>query len=221
MRTVAVIVYATCVLSFASGGPEHGGADTGVSGFVHGASGSSVAHASIEAVPVLSTQEPGTIGHTNPWIAADSDGRFNLKLPPGRYRIRAKDERDGYPDPSFWVNLDPSASFPEINVGDSEVRGVEVVLGKQGGFLSGTVQDAQTRKPLAGAKIRIQDVTNVNAYLEIFADQAGHFLYTVPSKPILISVAASGYKGKSSQKGLEVDLSPGERRELQLEMERE
>ena len=180
-----------------------------------------LAHAYVEAVPVVEKSSGGTAGDfPNPWVTADSSGAFSLSLAAGRYRIRAKDEKDGYPDPSFWLNLDPKARFPEIAVGDKEIRNVKVLLGTQGGILEGQVQDAHTRNSLAGAKIRIQDVRNSDVYVEVFTDRAGHFQYTVPSKPVLISAPAPGYKVAVFESSAELLLSRGERREVDLELER-
>lgn len=213
---LAAMVYA--VLSLA-GGFEIARAETRVSGSVRDAAGNSVAHAYVEAIPVVAKNTGGVVGNLpNPWVAADTQGTFSLSLAPGRYRIRAKDEVDGYPDPSFWVNLDPKAKFPEITVGDKEIRDVDVVLGKQGGILSGKARDAQTGKSLAGVKIRIQDAKNANAYVEVFTDENGYFQYAVASKPLLISGVRPGYKAIALASGAEITLLPGEHREFPLEM---
>lgn len=214
-----------CALLFAVLGTTSSvaAAATSVKGTVRDAEGNLLTHAYVEARPVTSKNAIGTVvGNTpNPWIAADSSGHFELSLPAGRYRIRAKDEIDGYPDPSFWLNMDRERKFPEIIVGDQTIEDVEVILGSRGAILSGEVQDAQTHKLLADAKIRIQDAKNSDAYVEIFTDRNGHFRYTVPSKPILISAAALGYTSTAFEGGAEVTLSPGEHRELELQLEHE
>src|SRR5271167_3292100 len=88
-----------------------------VSGVVTDAAGSEVAHASIEALPRAGAEPVGTVGdRPNPWIQANAHGRFTISLFPGRYKIRAKDESDGYPDPVFMLNSDPAARLPEISV---------------------------------------------------------------------------------------------------------
>lgn len=194
-----------------------------VSGTVRDKSGHPLAHAYVEAIPVILQQSSaGTVGSIgNPWVAADNSGSFSLTLVPGRYRIRAKDEVDGYPDPSFWLGLDREARFPEIAVGATDIAGIEVVLGAQGGVLNGQVQGARTHGPIAGAKIRIEDARNSDSYVEVFTNGTGHFRYTVPSKPILISATAPGYERTEFSTGVEVTLSPGEHREIVLELEHE
>jgi hypothetical protein len=195
-----------------------------VSGTVRDTSGNVLAHALVEAVPLTAKKanSTGTVGNTpNPWIPVNGSGGFNLRLPPGQYRIKAKDESDGYPDPSFWLNIDPSAKFPEINVSNQDASDIVVILGKRGAILTGELLDAQSQDPVVGAKIRIQDARNRDAYVEVFTDRAGHFQYTVPSKPILISVFARGYKPVVFNNGSEVTLSSGERRQVDLNLERE
>jgi hypothetical protein len=204
-----------------AGRPAETRGETTVSGTVRDAAGNSIAHAYVEAIPVFAKSNGGTVGSSSPWVAADSAGTFSLSLAPGRYRLRAKAEADGYPDPSFWVNRDLKARFPEIAVFDKQIRNIEVVLGTRGGMLAGEVRDRQTHRSLAGAKIRIQDATNSGAYVEVFSNSNGHFQYTVPSKPLLISAVAPGYKVTSFEGGAEITLSPGGHREFQLDLEHE
>jgi Carboxypeptidase regulatory-like domain len=210
-------IYLFCLV----GAPGEAFAET-VSGTVRDAAGHFVAHAYVEAIPVITKQSGGTVGNLpNPWVAADANGKFILNLARGRYRIRAKDEADGYPDPSFWINLDRSAKFPEIMVSDKGITDIKVVLSRQGGMIRGQLRDAETRKPIAGAKIRIQDARNADAYIEIFTDSSGHFQYTVPGNPLLFSAASQGYKATAFENGGAVTLLPGEHREFQIEMEHE
>lgn len=200
-----------------------GAAVRSVQGTVVDADGHPVSHAYVEARPVLSKFSTGTVvgSAPNPWIAADQSGHFELQLAPGRYRMRAKDEVDGFPDPSFWLNLDPKARFPEISVDSEDLAGVEVVLGSRGGIIYGSVQDAETHTPVPEAKVRLQDARNPQAFIDIFTDRAGQFQYTVPSKPIVISVTAAGYKPATAQMGAEVTLAPGERRQIDIELRHE
>jgi hypothetical protein len=83
------------------------------------------------------------------------------------------------------------------------------------------VQDADTRTPIVNAKLRLQAARNSDAYVDIFTNHAGQFQRTVPSKPILISVTAPGYKMASVQAGTEVTLSPGERRQIDIDLRHE
>jgi len=134
------------------------------------------------------------------------------------YKIRAKDEVDGYPDPVYLLNADPTARFPEVPVEGQDVPGVRVTLGARGGILDGTVRDASTHRPIAHGKITIQDVRNPDAYVEVFADKEGHTQFAVPSRPLRISATADTYTPFSYEDGKEVTLSPGERRTILLEL---
>lgn len=212
---LAVTGYA--VLCLAASLPA-GAAQATVSGTVKNAAGEAVAHAYVEAIPVIARSR-GTVGDVlNPWAAADEHGVFKLHLTAGRYRIRAKDEVDGYPDPSFGLNLDPKAHFPQVRVGESKIEGVEVVLGAQGGIISGELKDAGDAKPIADAKIHIQDASHPDAYVEIFSDRQGKFQCAVPGKPLLISATAPGYNVVNFENGAAITLSPGQHREFQIRM---
>jgi Carboxypeptidase regulatory-like domain len=104
--------------------------DGSVLGVVTDVNGSVVAGASVTAVPV----EEGGNGGDLAWVHTDNGGGFRLLLKPGRYVIRAKDEADGYPDPSFLLCSDPRANFPQVSVEGLDVSDVRVVLGTRGGF---------------------------------------------------------------------------------------
>jgi hypothetical protein len=216
-RSAILALLALCLV----GRSEQARAETTVSGSVRDAAGNPVTHAYVEAIPVFAKDTGGTVGSTRPWVSADGAGTFSLSLAPGRYRLRAKAEADGYPDPSFWLNRDETARFPEIAVGNTDIKDIEVVLGTRGGILTGDLRDAESLKPLPGVKIRIQDARNVEAYVEVFTNSAGHFQYTVPAKPLLISGVAKGYRPASFEGGAEITPSSGGRRELQLRLKHE
>jgi hypothetical protein len=198
------------------------GAETTVSGTITDSTGSEVAHAFAQAMPRGDGEKGGTVGNRpSPWIQADSHGRFKISLPPGRYKIHAKDDVDGYPDPVFLLNTDSTATFPEITVGQKDISDVRVILGKRGGALDGELLDQESRSPVPGGKITISDARNANAYVEVFADASGHFQFTVPTKPLLISAMAAGYKAISFGGGAPVTLIGGERRQIVLELQRQ
>jgi len=81
--------------------------DHSVLGVVTDVNGSVVGSASVTAVPVEEGGSGGDLG----WVHTDNIGRFRLLLRSGRYVIRAKDEADGYPDPSFLLCSDPRANW--------------------------------------------------------------------------------------------------------------
>jgi hypothetical protein len=108
--------------------------------------------------------------------------------------------------------------FPEVTVGQEAISGVRVVLGKKGGVLEGRLRDSATLLPIPKAKITIRDARNPEAFVEIFTDKAGHFQYTVPSKPIQIVATAAGHIAAFYANGAELTLSEGEHRAVDLDL---
>ncbi|OLB83781.1 MAG: hypothetical protein AUI17_07975 [Acidobacteriales bacterium 13_2_20CM_2_55_5] len=206
------------VLSTASGAV---GLEATVSGTVTDSTGSESAHALVQAMLRTKSESGGIVGdHPNPWIEADDHGRFRINLPPGRYKFLAKNEIDGYPDPIFLLNSDETATFPEVTVSQKHLSGVRVTLGRRGGVLEGELIDQRSREPIPRCKIMIRDARNPDAYVEVFADQAGRFRFAIPSKPVLISATAPGYKTTKIAKS-ELMLSGGEHRSIGLRLEAE
>ena len=197
------------------------GLEATVSGTVTDSTGSESAHALVQAMLRTKSESGGIVGdHPNPWIEADDHGRFRINLPPGRYKFLAKNEIDGYPDPIFLLNSGETATFPEVTVSQKHLSGVRVTLGRRGGVLEGELIDQRSREPIPRCKITIRDARNPDAYVEVFADQAGHFRFAIPSKPVLISATAPGYKTTKIAKS-ELMLSGGEHRSIGLRLEAE
>jgi len=190
-----------------------------VSGTVTDSAGGSLPHAFVEALPLRTSDDRGTVGdRANPWTPADAEGKFSFVIPPGRYRIRGKDELDGYPDPVYWLNADSSAIFPEMTIAENGITDVHVVLGKRGGLLSGEVIDRSSRHPVPNAKVTFRDAHNADAYVEVFADKDGRFQFAVPGKPILVSASAAGHKTGKLDGGAELTLSGGEHKDIVLDL---
>ncbi len=195
------------------------GSEATVSGTVTDATGSESAHALVQAIHRMKSESGGTVGsRPNPWIQTDDHGRFRVNLAPGRYKFQAKNEIDGYPDPIFLLNSDETATFPEVTVSQKDISDVRVTLGKRGGVLEGELIDQQSREPIPRCKITIRDARNAHAYVEVFADQAGHFRFVVPGKPVLISATAPGYKTTKFENG-ELMLSGGEHHTIVMGLE--
>jgi hypothetical protein len=115
----------------------------------------------------------------------------------GRYEIIAKDE-ERYPDPTFLLCRDSTASFPEVTMQDSDLTGIRVVLGAEGGLLEIHIRDEATREDVPGAKAIIRDARNPAAFVEVTSDQTGHLRFTVPDKPIVVSAYASDISLRTS-----------------------
>ncbi len=95
-----------------------------IAGTVIEADGSPSSTASVAAILATGGGAVGGVG----WTRTDSEGRFHLRLPSGDYVIRAKAPASGYPDPGFLLCHDPTASFPEVSVGQADVSDV-ITLG--------------------------------------------------------------------------------------------
>ncbi len=145
----------------------------------------------------------------------DPNGEFKLRLPPGKYVIRAKDEAEGYPDPNFLFSADSRANFPEIVVGTSDILGLRVTLGPRGGVLEGDVLDGATGLAIGGAKITISDA-KAPAFVEVFSNKRGHFQFTVPRKAVSVCAVAPGYRSSRAE---ELLLSGGQRQSVRFELQ--
>jgi Carboxypeptidase regulatory-like domain len=186
-----------------------------VSGVVVAQDGSALSNVAVQAVSIGGA---GIVG-TQTWTPAAKDGRFQIFLKPGNYQIRAKAEEEGYPDPSFLLCADQHATFPNIVVGEHNVSDVRVVLGSRGGLLEGEVRDKLTGNPLPKARVTIIDANNPKAYVELFTNNAGQFHFTVPPRPVVMHVTATGYNPVSANGGGGISVSPGERREEIIKLE--
>jgi Carboxypeptidase regulatory-like domain len=210
----------TYVVAFFFGlGPSALRAQCVVTGTVTDRQGIRAAHALLDALPLPTDSEAtGVAGdRPNPWIAADDQGIFSMNLPPGRYRIRAKDEANGYPDPTFMLSSDSTAKFPEVLLRRGDEEKVQVVLGLRGGILDGEVRDSNSGLPILRAKVAIRDKINPSAYVEVFSDAKGHFQFTVPAKPVSVSVTATGYESAPAE---EITLSGGQHRALDFNLKK-
>jgi len=197
-------------------------AATNVGGTIRDALGNPLPHAHVTVIPQGKETRGGVVADLhNRWTAANDKGEFQLNLARGRYKIRAKAEVDGYPDPTFWLNADPLVKFPEISVGEKDITGLEIKLGKLGGFLNGSVFDRLSGNPLAGARLRLQDTKNSYAVVEVFTDTDGHFQFTVPSKPMVVSATAPGHKPMTFRSGEHLVVSPREHRHIEFQLDRE
>jgi hypothetical protein len=195
-------------------------AGTTVRGTIRNALGKPFPHAQVTAIPDVEPTGNGVAGDVlNRWTAANEKGEFTLTLSPGRYKIRAKAEAEGYPDPTFALNSDPTARFPQISVGMNSITGLEIELGKRGGIFEGSLFDRLRHTPLVGATVRFRDARNPDAFVEVSSDSTGRFQFTAPSKPITVFATASGHKPMTFHRGEQVILSPGEHRHLEFELD--
>lgn len=148
---------------------------------------------------------------------ADKDGRFVLKhIPPGTYTVTAQHEAEGYLlrfDAGPQVVIDESHRFADVIV----------VLNGQGGILSVSVVDANTSKPVHGARLEMVSLDGGFPGSSSYAGD-GFRANVPPNRDIVMYVIAPGYKGwiytdpyNPSRPVLR--MAPGERKELQIELE--
>jgi hypothetical protein len=118
----------------------------------------------------------------------DATGAFLIDgLPPGRYVLSAS------------APARPPGRSDTVNVESGQTTShVRIVLSR-GALLSGTVFDADTRAPIAGATIRLDSVSSVgiDAVAPATSDEQGAFtLDGVPEGPFSVRVQRQGYRTK-------------------------
>ncbi|MDI1443211.1 carboxypeptidase regulatory-like domain-containing protein [Polyangium sp. 6x1] len=119
----------------------------------------------------------------------DPAGAFRLeKLPAGKYVLGASAE--GHPP--------GKSESVEVEVGQT-VRNVRIAL-PRAATLSGTVRDEETRKPIAGATVRLDGVAGGGGFdiaAPVTTDAEGAFsLVGVPPGPFSVRVERDGYKSR-------------------------
>ena len=88
--------------------------------------------------------------------------------------------RDGYPDTSFEAFVTSRQSVPVVSVLEGKTTtGVFVKLGPKGGWLTGSVVDAKTGKPLPAATFKLIRAQNPGIWIGTELDEAGRLL--IPS----------------------------------------
>ena len=151
----------------------------------------------------------------------DTNGFFNLIVPPGTYRVYAGKESDGYPE-----TLDPfyqgAVSYVEVQVNEDQITSSVILrLGSQLGRLSGRIIDASTNSPLTDVYItlRLADNPSHSIVTNVINDD-GRFEVIVPPAQFTIEVSAPGYQNwhyRADNPGSETNalqLRPGDVREL-------
>lgn len=94
---------------------------------------------------------------------------------------------------------------------------MRVVLGTRGGVLEGDLRDALTQQPIPNAKVTIRDAQSPNAFVEVLADKAGHFRFTVPNKPVHVIATAGGHEA-TRYEGEPLILSGGQHRSVKIKL---
>jgi hypothetical protein len=164
------------------------GAPGSIAGTVVDESGRPLAHfvVAIESFEPAHGPTRGRRGFSR--VFDDPSGRFELEsLQSGTYVLTASAPQH------------PPVRSDAIELGSGEAaRGVRIVL-HRGALLEGRITDAQTRGPVAGAKVVLDSVTmgRGDAIGPATADADGHYqLDGVPQGPFSIRVTAEGYTSR-------------------------
>jgi hypothetical protein len=66
--------------------------------------------------------------------------------------------------------------------------------------------------------VTIRDARRHEVFVEVFANDGGHFQFTVPNRPVRIFATAPGYEATGYGNEAELTLSQGERRSVTLDL---
>lgn len=179
-----------------------------IAGIVVDARGAPVASYLLAVESFQPSSDDGSPSPTGrPRSFSDPSGDFLLdKLPAGRYVLTAS--ASGMP---------PTRSAPVDVEAGSTARGVRITLAR-GATLSGTIMDADTRRPIAGATVGLDaaTTTGANAISGSTSDKDGAYsLEGVPPGPFSVRAAAEGYRSKIVS-GLTTHGAPSIREDILL-----
>src|SRR5436309_7246404 len=124
-----------------------------IAGRVLNPEGQPVSQATVVAEP------EGFITGLMPSANTDEKGRFSIKgLMPGRYKVYASKESDGYPEPISTFYMGNSVKVQEIAVSEEQTAEVVVHLAAKAGKIIGKIVDATTAEPVIDARIILRRV---------------------------------------------------------------
>jgi hypothetical protein len=147
-----------------------------------------IANATISADPISG----GTVINAT----SDSNGDYELTgLTPGNYTIRAM--AAGYLV-EWWQEVDNSASSTDVFVSTSTtVTGIDFTLSvasttSENGLITGTVTNASTSAPIAGATVTATPLDGGPDHTET-TDSSGNYTFNIAPGPHMVSASASGF----------------------------
>ncbi len=164
-----------------------------------------------------------------PHCFSDGAGHFLITgIPPGRYRISGEKSQGGYGEPRQTLFNSPLASVPMVDLKPGEkAEGVTVRLGPRGGWVEGTVVDADS-----GAEIRNGSVAVLYArhhFPEMYGawsvGRGRRFRVLLPSdKKVRLKFSARGYDSwylgtdGTEAHAAAVRLKPGEVKRIEVRL---
>jgi carboxypeptidase family protein len=140
-----------------------------------------------------------------PRADTNEDGEFTIDgLVAGRYELYTRKEEDGYPRTEFNL-YDSGTPNPEVQVYPRQTaQRITLRLGPKAALLTGEVVDAVTRRPLKYAEVTVRRVDFADRFLRTGLSlpvELGEFELLVPSLPVTVKVAATGYEDWYYQSG--------------------
>jgi hypothetical protein len=192
-----------------------------LSGHVYQNNGKPLAGAKVSLFPL----EVGIAGPM-PETISDKDGGYQMSVPAlGKTRILARLERLGYPNTFYKVFADPHDHFPEVTLARGEpLEQVDIHLGTADGIVDGEVIDRETGKVVNSAKITLRWANDPSVFLSEGIRVGGSFEYSLPKRPITITIDAPGYRTWSytnaSNSSHHIELDPAEHVSIRAELEK-
>ncbi|HZD77407.1 MAG TPA: carboxypeptidase-like regulatory domain-containing protein [Acidobacteriaceae bacterium] len=179
-----------------------------------------VADATVYAVPV-GVVWVGIIPHTS----TDAEGHYRLPIRYGRYSVSPAKPNAGYPP--LYLELYNEINPPEVEIsGQQQSVALDLQLGKKAGYLTGTVTDADTGKPVGNAAMELRREENRRNYIRGtgMISETGQLRTLVPSDtPVLLTIFHDGYQNWSPThdgKAAAITLAPGQSLDINVQLKR-
>ena len=221
LKTTELIVSVGVLLivnPFSSGQP---GPAILIHGHVVNSAGQGISGVRVEVIP-----ENLNISLVPSTITDDTGGYTIASQIPGRLRLLAFKEGDGYPDTLGLVFTTGDQHFPLIDATYGQVLdNVDIVLPPPDGVIQGIVRNAKTGSIAAQARITMNWVEKPEVMYSSYLKSDGTFLFALPSRPIAIEITAPGFKawhyGSSQSDEGFAFLRPGSNTKVDIGLEPE
>jgi large repetitive protein len=161
-------------------------------------------------------ERPGLVTKVTPTIT-DGNGKFEISgLAVGTYLVFASKEEAGFPDTfsSFYADRPEQVALSQTRPAANVVVGMP----PRAGELVGTVTDARSGEPIAGAQVRLARSGDPNRFLQFASGlKDGRFDVLIPAgRGIDVSVSAGGYQTWDSHIG---PVKPGAETDLRISLQ--
>ena len=197
-------------ISSATGLPD-GGPVGVIRGEVTDSSGAPISGAKVYC------ERPGLVVKVTP-TTTDGNGKFEISgLAIGTYIVFASKEEAGLPDTSssFYADRPEEVALSQMR----PAANVVVEMPPRAGELHGTVTDAESGEPIAGAQVRLTRSGDPNRFLQFASGlKDGMFKVLIPAgRRIDVSVSAGGYQTWGSHIG---PVKPGTETNLRISLQK-